>query len=189
MNRHRLPVDRGDQLHFEPDYRARFLVAWVVTVVWVILLLFSFLTPEQFSVGRLAPEGMRMILEFGSLFVLGGTGAYLRGQYICLDRHQGQILQATGFSGKIFGWDKVATFALDGTFRFQYCQAELQSLCVLSYQSPGSPDWLVIHIYTQPKAAAESARRLRIWAPELTVIEEEDQAALTLARERKPLVH
>lgn len=188
MNSHRLPVDYGDQLHFEPAYALRFAFAGAVALFWIGLLVIANLRPDMLAIRNLDPAVASMVVDLAAPFVLGGTGLYLRGKYLCLDRHKGQILQANGFMGQLLGWTPVGVFDPTGTIRFQFCKAELQSLCVMSYQAPGETNWLVLHIYTDPELAREAARELRSWEKRLSVTEMQDQGALPTVRGEKPLV-
>ena len=189
MNSHRLPEPKDNQLLFAPDYRVRFLLSWVAVVVSGVLLTVAWLNPEILHADASKAAVIALTIEILAPMVLVGAFTLLRARYLALDRHTGQILVATGFSGiQPTSWDAVGIFDVKGTMRFEYCQAELQSLCLLSYQAPGSEEWLLLLIYTDMVIAKEAAHRIRAWESELSVTEMQDQAALPTARGIKPLV-
>ena len=68
MNHHRLPVDHGDQLHFEPDYRLRFLVAWVVGLGWLTFVLVAYLEPTLLVVKDWDPYVLQLALRLGARY-------------------------------------------------------------------------------------------------------------------------
>ncbi len=188
MHRHRLPEINGHEAHFEPNYTLRYAAAWVAGIVALVFLVIDLWKPHSLEVAGLETNLISVIIRGGTPLVLGGAMMYLRGQYLVLDRRNGQILRANGFSGHVFSWETVGEFDPTGTMRFQYCQAELQALCVMTYQVPAGTEWVLLHVYTDQAVARESARCLRQWESRLSVTEIEDQSALQTARGTKPLV-
>jgi hypothetical protein len=188
MQHHRAAWAYGDQLHLEPQYLWRNIVGCAVIGLWVTFVVYALTTDKILRLEDLGRSLAPMVILLLSPIVLGAAVVYVRGSYICLDRNLGQILVAKGILGMVYDWKPVAAFDTTGILRFQYCQAELQSLCVLSYLAPGSETWLMLHIYTDHAVARAAAEAIRQWEGSLSVTEVEDQAALPDARSQRPLV-
>ncbi len=189
MNSHRLPESKNDQLLFAPDHLIRYLLSWLAVACAGLLLMIALVVPEILHNDTAKASAIAIAIEFLAPLGLVGGFTLLRARYLALDRHTGEILVATGFSGRrLSAWDAVGVFDVKGTVRFQFCQAELQSLCLLSYQAPGSEAWQLLLIYTDMVVAKEAVHRMRAWEAELSVTETVDQEALPTAQGLKPLV-
>lgn len=114
---------------------------------------------------------------------------YLRGTYLCWDTKTGAVMFCKGFSGIRGEWISQCQYNPDGEVMFEYCQAELQALCVFSYRPNANEPWLLFHIYTNWDEAHRVAEFLRLWEPRLQIEEAQDQAALPSVRNIKPLVY
>jgi hypothetical protein len=188
MFSHRLPIADGDRLTFPPQYALRYAAAWLVLLFWSCLLVVSLTIPEALEIKAMSEFWVNLGVRTFAPIVYAGAVMYLRAKHLALDRQQGQILVAQSFSGFMGAWDVVGNFDPTGTITFEFCQAELQTLAVMSYASPGTQERLILHIYTQPDVARDAATRLRLWESRLSVTEVQDQAALPTLRGDVPLV-
>lgn len=190
LQAHRFPTLVHDHLEFVPNYALRYLAAWALGITTIVCWILTLLHPVSMLewTGIPVPVAARLAdaLFFGTL---SASMLYLRGQYLCWDPKVGAVMYCSGFSGIRGQWTTQCPYSPDGEVMFEYCQAELQSLCVFSYRPNPGEAWLLLHIYTNWDQAHAVADFLRSWEPRLMIEEVQDQAALPSLRRVKPLIY
>ena len=187
---HRFPELIDGRLEFVPNYGIRYLAAWTLGVAtitcWILTLIHPVSMLEWTTIPVEISARLADTIYFGTL---SGAVLYLRGNYLCWDPKTNAVMTCKGFSGIRGEWITQCAFSPDGEVMFEYCQAELQALCVFSYRPNANEPWLLLHIYTNWDEAHRVAEFLRTWEPRLQIEEAQDQAALPSVRLVKPLVY